>query len=144
MAVQVRPIEAHDFPAWLPLWDGNNLGTRDEAITAETWSRLTDPSSAVHGIVADDKGALVGMIQYVLHPTTGAINEACYMQDVYVDPAHRGKGIAKKLVQALAKEGRAQKWARLYWLAEADNAAAQALYKNLGVKLDFTFHIMSL
>ena len=144
MAVKIRSIAANDFPAWLPLWDGNNLGTRDEAVTAETWSRLNDPSSPAHGIVAEDKGKLVGMIQYVLHPTTGAINDACYMQDVYVDPAQRGKGVAKKLVQALAKEGRAQKWARLYWLAEADNEAAQALYKNLGVKLDFTFHIMSL
>ncbi len=143
MSLKIRPLHNDDFPDWLPLWDGNNLGTRDEAVTAQTWSRLNDPSSPVHGLVATRGGALVGLVHYILHPTTGALNDVCYMQDVYVAPAMRQKGIARKMVQALAQKGRTEKWTRLYWLAEAQNKAAQALYKNLGVKLDFTLHIMS-
>ncbi|MBX2835119.1 MAG: GNAT family N-acetyltransferase [Micavibrio sp.] len=142
--VRVRPLDSNDFPNWLPLWDANNLGTRNEAVTSETWTRLNDPASKVCGIVAEKNGALVGLVHYVLHPTTGAINDVCYMQDVYVDEAHRGKGIARKMVQALAAEGRKQKWARLYWLAESKNEAAAALYKNLGVKLDFDLYMMGL
>jgi GNAT superfamily N-acetyltransferase len=66
------------------------------------------------------------------------------MQDLYVDPAFRRRGIGAALVRAVADQGRAQGWARLYWLAEAANPAAQSLYRHIGVRLDFTFHVMPL
>lgn len=144
MSIQVRPIKQTDFPQWLPLWDGNNLGKRDEAVTSETWSRLTDENSAVNGLVAEENGTIVGLVHYILHPTTGSLTDVCYMQDVYVDPASRQKGIARKMIKALEQIGKKEKWGRMYWLAESDNEAAQALYKTLGVKLNFTLHIMSL
>lgn len=145
MAVKIRAIENRDFPDWLPLWDGNNLGTRDEAVTSETWSRLIDPDFPVHGLVAEDGGKLVGLVHYVVHPTTGSLKNVCYMQDVYVDPPARQKGVARKLLKELAAIGqRREKWARIYWMAEAENEAAQKLYKTIGVKLDFTLHMMAL
>ena len=98
MPLKIRAIENRDFPDWLPLWDGNNLGVRDEAVTSETWSRLIDPDSHVHGLIAEKDGQLIGLVHYITHPTTGSLNDVCYMQDVYVDPAFRRKGIAKKLI----------------------------------------------
>lgn len=142
MSLKIRPISSEDFPNWLPLWDGNNQGTRNEAVTAETWTRLTDPDYPIHGLVAEKDGAIVGLVHYVLHPTTGNIHPVCYMQDVYVPEAHRKQGIARRMVQHLATLAKQEKWARMYWLAESDNIAAQNLYKNLGVKLDFTLHVL--
>lgn len=139
--VKIRPLEPNDFPEWLPLWDGNNLGHRNEEVTTETWARLTDPASQVNGLGAFDGGTMVGLVHYIIHPTTGYIEHVCYMQDVWVDPERRGQGIAKKLVQALVKIGNKEKWARMHWFAENNNEAAQALYKNLGVKLDFSLHV---
>ena len=66
------------------------------------------------------------------------------MQDVYIAPAQRQKGYARMLIGALARIGQENEWGRIYWLAEAGNEAAQALYKDIGVKLDFTFHILPL
>ena len=143
MAVKIRPIENRDFPDWLPLWDGNNLGQRDEEVTSETWSRLTDPNSAVHGLVAERDGELAGLLHYIIHPTTGSLKDVCYMQDVYTDPNHRKQGIARALIEELANIGK-NKWARIHWFAEADNKAAQHLYQTLGVKLNFTLHVMKL
>ena len=144
MTLVIRPLRADDYAGWLPLWDGNNLGQRNDAVTAETWERLLDPHTQVHGLCALEKSEIVGLVHYILHPTTGSVQPVCYMQDVFVDPMHRKKGIARQLVQDVAKMGRAQKWARMYWLAEAENIAAQRLYKNLGVKLDFTLHVLPL
>ncbi len=145
MAVKIRAVENRDFPDWLPLWDGNNLGTRDEAVTSETWSRLIDSNSSVHGLVAEDGGKLIGLLHYITHPTTGSLKDVCYMQDVYVDPERRQKGIAKKLIKELAIIGQKQKnWARIYWLAEEDNIAAQKLYETIGVKMNFTLHMMKI
>ena len=145
MALKIRTIENRDFPDWLPLWDGNNLGTRDEAVTSETWSRLTDPEFPVHGLVAESNGKLVGLLHYIEHPTTGSLKDVCYMQDVYVEPAQRQKGIARALLNELAIIGQKnKKWTRIYWLAEEDNEAAQKLYETIGTKLNFTLHMMAL
>ena len=144
MGLKIRAIENRDFPDWLPLWDGNNQGQRDEAVTSETWSRLIDANSSVHGLVAEKDGKLVGLVHYILHPTTGNIADVCYMQDVYVEPDMRQNGIARKMILHLGDVGKSAKWARMYWLAEADNEAAQALYKSIGMKLDFTLHMMAL
>lgn len=143
-ALKIRPLEQNDFPAWLPLWDGNNMGQRNEEVTTETWSRILDSDSPVHGLGAFDGDTMVGLVHYILHPTTGHIEPACYMQDVYVDPAQRQKGIGRALVEEIARIGQQEKWSRLYWLAEEDNVAAQNLYKNIGVKLNFSLHVMPL
>ncbi len=137
-------MKPDDFPSWLPLWNKNNQGLINQNLTTETWSRLMDPKTPVHGFAAETKGELIGILHYVLHHSTGTIAPVCYMQDVFVHSDHRGKGTARKLVQKLAQEGRKQKWARLYWWTEQNNKAAQALYKTLGTKLDFTLHVLPL
>ena len=144
MTFIIRPLQAENFPGWLPLWDANNLGTRNVDVTTQTWARLMDPGSTVKGLCAVGRGEIMGLVHYILHPTTGAVEPACYMQDVFVDPEHRRKGNARALVQDVVRIGLKSRWSRLYWLAEADNQAAQALYKTLGVKLDFTLHVMPL
>lgn len=138
----IRPLTAGDYESWLGLWDGNNLGTRNDQVTAQTWARLIDPDFPVRGIIAELDDKLAGLLHYVLHPTTGSLSNVCYMQDVYVDPAFRKKGIAKALLSELARCGKQEGWTRIYWLAEAQNEAAQGLYKNIGVKLNFTLHVM--
>ena len=139
----LRPFQFDDFSKWLPLWDGNNLGQRDEAVTTETWSRLCDSDNTqVNGIAAEMNGEILGIAHYILHPTTGQINPVCYMQDVYVDPAHRRKGIGKRLVNEITKIGNQEKWARMYWLTQVGNNEAKAMYENFGIKLDFTFYVL--
>ncbi len=139
----LRPLQFDDFAKWLPLWDGNNLGQRNEEVTTETWSRLCDPDNTqVNGIAAEMNGEILGIAHYILHPTTGHINPVCYMQDVYVDPAHRRKGIGKRLVNEITKIGNQEKWARMYWLTQVGNSEAKAMYENFGIKLDFTFYVL--
>lgn len=87
---------------------------------------------------------MAGMVHYITHPTTGSTKQVCYLQDVFVDPAHRKKGIARQLVIALAHLGKEEDWQRIYWIAENDNVAAQNLYKSIGVRLDFSFHVLPL
>lgn len=139
----IRPLSFEDFPKWLPLWDGNNMGQRDEAVTAETWSRICDSENwMVNGLCAEMGEEMMGIVHYILHPTTGAINPVCYMQDVYVDTAHRRKGIGKRLVNEVTKIGEKEQWARMYWLTQEGNAEAKAMYENFGIKLNFTFYVL--
>ncbi|MCK5384448.1 MAG: GNAT family N-acetyltransferase [Alphaproteobacteria bacterium] len=139
----IRPLVLEDYSKWLPLWNGNNLGQHNEDVTAKTWERLCDPKNTqVNGLAADMGGRLLGITHYILHPTTGHINQVCYMQDVYVDPAHRRKGIAKRMVEELTKIAVREKWARMYWLTQTGNLEAKAMYESFGVKLDFSFYVL--
>ena len=139
----IRPLKFEDYSKWLPLWDGNNIGQRDEAVTAETWKRLCDAKNTqVNGLCADMGGKLLGITHYIIHPTTGHLNPVCYMQDVYVDPDHRRKGVAKRMIEELTKIGAREKWARMYWLTQEGNREAKVMYENFGVKLDFSFYVL--
>ena len=53
---------------------------------------------------------------------------ACYLEDLFVDPAARGHGIGEALIQDLIDIGRERGWSRLYWHTRASNEAARRLY----------------
>lgn len=142
--MKIRAAQSDDFPQWLELWNANNIGHKDEDVTTQTWARILDDHADVYALVAEDKDELVGLLQYVVHPTTGSVKPVCYMQDVFVDPARRNQGIAHKMISELEKIGKREQWARVYWLAEESNEAAQALYKSLGQKMEFSLHILPL
>lgn len=120
------------------------MGHINEALTTETWTRLMDENYGVYGLCALKNGEMAGLVHYILHPTTGAFEPICYMQDLFVDDNFRKQGIARKMVFALTEIGHKEKWTRLYWLADDNNEAAQALYKNIGVKMNFSLYIQPL
>ncbi|MCK5374710.1 MAG: GNAT family N-acetyltransferase [Alphaproteobacteria bacterium] len=139
----IRPLVLKDYSKWLPLWNSNNMGQSDNAVTTETWKRLCDSNNTqVNGLAAEMGGQLLGIVHYILHHTTGHIKPVCYMQDVYVDPAHRRKNIAKRMIEELTQTARHEKWARMYWLTQTDNHEAKAMYENFGVKLDFSLYVL--
>ena len=100
-----------------------------EAITRHVWSRIMDPAAPVHAIVAVDGSAgVAGIANYLLHESTGALTPACYLQDLFVDPAVRGGGVGKALIDWLVAETKAQGWSRLYWHTRETNYRARGLY----------------
>ena len=40
------------------------------------------------------------------------------------------------------KEYKEEKWARIYWIADMNNAAAQKLYQSFGARINFSFHVL--
>ena len=110
--IRFRPLEYPDFAEWLPLWDANNLGHRDEAVTQETWRRILADDEQVYGICAEQNGRLLGIVHYILHPTTGHLRPVCYLQDVYVTPEQRGRGIGRRMVEEVIRRGTQEGWAR--------------------------------
>lgn len=143
--VQTRPLQMDDFTQWLPLWQENCLQRITPDVTSQTWARLTDNANTqVNGIGAFKGDTLLGFAHYIAHPTTGALRDAAYLQDVFVTPDSRGQGLAKKLVNAVIKQAKAARYSRLLWLAEKDNKAAQNLYKTIANPIDFTVHLLPL
>lgn len=141
--MSIRPLKHSDYDQWLPLWRENCLHQISDRVTTETWRRLTNPKEQIHGLgVFGEDENLLGFLHYVLHDTTGFIEPACYMQDLFISQLARRKGYAKRLVWELNTLGQDQNWARIYWFAQNSDAAVQNLYKNLGIPMDFTLFML--
>jgi len=128
----IHPLAPVDRPAWQRLWDSycDFYSTPLPASTTETtWARLLDPASAVGGYGAyDGSGNLVGFAHIVLHPHTWSPKTLCYLEDLFVSPAFRGRDVGYSLISFLWNKAEEEGWGRLYWHTEATNTAARRLY----------------
>jgi hypothetical protein len=91
--VIIRPIRADDRERWDLLWQSYldfYRAVLTPEVTEGTWAALCDPTSAVHGLVAEQEDRLTGFAHLVLHPTTWAIHPTCYLEDLYVAKQWRG------------------------------------------------------
>jgi len=70
----------------------------------------------------------VGFANFVLHPFTWSELPACLLEDLYVAPAARGRGIGRLLIEHLVERARSEGWARVYWHTRAGNTTARRLY----------------
>jgi GNAT superfamily N-acetyltransferase len=112
---------------WLAYCDSYGV-TLGKQVSDRTWQRILDPDSAVMCVVADLDGQVYGFANCVVHENTWETQPVCYLEDLYVEPAARGRGIGKALVEWLRNSMRAEGWARLYWVTREDNARARRLY----------------
>ena len=127
----IRSALPSDEAAWRQLWraycDFYSAAVGDE-VTARTWKRILDPDSAVMCLVAEVDGQVCGFANCVVHEATWEIQPICYLEDLFVAPAARGRGTGQALIEWLRNAMRAEGWARLYWMTREDNAQARKLY----------------
>lgn len=147
MAPVIRSVLPNDQPAWQRLWRGYcdfyEARVRDE-VTQRTWSRILDPDSGIMCLLAEVEGQVVGFAHCVVHENTWETQPVCYLEDLYVDPEARGRGIGRALLEWLRNSMRAEGWARLYWVAHKDNHSARALYDEFAQADDFVRYVVKL
>ena len=79
----------------------------------------------------DEAGKLVGIVHFLFHEDTWSPQSACYLQDLFVEPAARGDGCARQLIEAVAAAAKAAGANPPYWLTHETNATARKLYDRL-------------
>lgn len=145
MPLTIRAALPGDEDSWRALWSGycHFYGTRLPAeVTDRTWQRILDPESAVMCLIAEVEGQAYGFANCVVHEATWETQPVCYLEDLYVLPSARGRGIGGALVEWLRNAMRAEGWARLYWLTREDNAAARRLYDRYASADDFVRYVI--
>ncbi len=129
----VTTLRPADRPRWDELWR-QYLAFYQTALPPEqydyTWARLHDGRMHARG-ARDASGTLLGLTHFLFHEHGWTPGPACYLQDLFVDPAARGGGIGRLLIEAVAVAAREQGASRLYWLTHAGNTTARRLYDRL-------------
>ncbi len=127
--IEIDRLRPDDRAAWEVLARGYKAFYRDpetdEAYEA-TWRRLAD-GTELHAFGARLDGRLIGLAHYFFHPTFWS-GEACYLQDLFVEEAMRGRGAARALIEQVAEAARERGATRYYWHTQDTNATARLLY----------------
>ena len=127
----VRPLEARDFEAWLPLWNGYNAFYRNQVAkeaTQNTFRRLHEGADGFFGLIAETDEAAVGLAHAIFHPSTWTTQSYCYLEDLFVARTHRGSGVARTLIEVVYSEADRRGAGSVYWHTQAYNAPARSLY----------------
>ena len=83
-------------------------------------------------LVAERAGGVLGMCTGQLVVSTAEGGPALLVEDVVVDPDHRGRGVGRALLAALADWASGRGVRRLQLLADGTNGPALAFYDRLG------------
>ena len=87
--------------------------------------------------IAEWNGEVAGFAVWFINFSTFSGRSGIYLEDLFVRPALRGKGIGKALLSHLAKACVANGWSRLQWSVLDWNEPSIEFYKSLGaVMLD--------
>ena len=142
--ILVRPIRQSDLEAWEPLWDGYNAfyGRHEETalaakITQITWQRFFDAAEPVFALGAELDGKLLGLTHSLYHRSTTRIELTCYLQDLFTDPATRGKGVGRALIQGVYEQAKEAGITRVYWHTHTTNVAGRLLYDKVAQHMGF-------
>ncbi|MGE4373559.1 MAG: N-acetyltransferase family protein [Xanthobacter sp.] len=150
MPLHIRIARPQDELRWRELWAGYNRfyeARVPQDVTAHTWHRILDPSVPLFCLMAELRTEaesqegnaapdIAGFCTYILHEGTWVKTPVCYMEDLFVDPAHRGRGVGRALIQDLVDRGQTQNWSTLYWHTQTGNPARK-LYDSFTLADDF-------
>jgi GNAT superfamily N-acetyltransferase len=139
--VSVRPIRSDDVPAVVGLV--RELAEYEKAAhevrltEAQLHASLFGERPALFGHVAERDGAVVGMALWFLNFSTWRGTHGIYLEDLYVQPRHRGSGLGRELLRTLAETCVQRGYNRLEWAVLDWNAPSIEFYEAAGaVPLD--------
>ncbi len=93
-------------------------------------------------IIAEENGKIIGITTWLMHGLPK--HQLAELDRIAVLPEYRGKGVSKKLFDALIKDAKSfykknkSKLRKLYLLTHANNERAQKFYEKLGFRHETT------
>jgi GNAT superfamily N-acetyltransferase len=132
----VRPIRPDDVPAVVGLV--RELAEYEKAAhevrltEQQLHDRLFGEAPALFGHIAEVGGQVVGMALWFLNFSTWRGTHGIYLEDLYVQPAHRGSGLGRELLRTLAGVCVERGYSRLEWAVLDWNTPSIEFYKAAG------------
>jgi GNAT superfamily N-acetyltransferase len=102
------------------------------ATEADLRDSLFGAQPAGECLIARADGRAIGLAIYFRNLSTFVGKPGLYLEDLFVEPAYRGKGIGGALLRAVARIAVDRGYARVDWSVLDWNAPAIRFYKSIG------------
>jgi GNAT superfamily N-acetyltransferase len=96
---------------------------------------LFAPNPRLFCDIAEWSGEVAGFAVWFINFSTFSGRSGIYLEDLFVRPALRGRGIGKALLSHLARTCVANDWSRLQWSVLDWNTPSIEFYKSLGAEM---------
>lgn len=138
MSLRIDPASEADVPEILALIRelaeyerlSNDVVATEEMLTRS----LFGPSAHVRALVARSGDAVIGFALYFYNYSTFLGRSGIYLEDLFVRPAWRRRGVGRALLQRLARQAVAEGCGRLEWSVLDWNTPAIAFYRSIGAR----------
>lgn len=97
-------------------------------------SSLFSDNPVPHALVAEIDDRVVGYAIYFFNFSTFLGKNGLYLEDLYVDTEHRGKGVGDLLFRSVANIAHTENCGRMEWVALDWNTPALEFYKAKGAQ----------
>ena len=112
--------------------DFYNVAPDDAALLEVSRALMADPAREGVQFLATIDGEDVGFATVFWSWETSIAGRVGVMNDVFVVPQARGRGVATALIGACRQRCRDQGALRMIWQTAPDNVRAQSLYEHIG------------
>jgi GNAT superfamily N-acetyltransferase len=134
MTLTIRALEEKDKSQWIKLWAGYlefYKSTISPEQTELTWKRLINNELKMFGFVAESEEGVIGFTHCLFRPSTWTETDYCYLEDLFVDPNIRGKGVGRALMNRVFDFAKEKDSKRVYWTTQEFNKTARILYDSI-------------
>jgi len=97
-------------------------------------ANLFGPHHYAETLIAEDQGSPVGFALFFHNFSTFLAQPGIYLEDVFVVPEHRGRGVGRALLKELARLAVERECGRLEWSVLDWNREAIGFYERLGAR----------
>ncbi len=136
MTLSIRPAIASDaaliFRFIRELAEYERLAHEVDATESDIAKALFGPNPRVFADIAEWEGEPAGFALWFYNFSTFRGRHGIYLEDLFVKPELRSKGIGRALLRHLARRCRAEGLARLEWWVLDWNEPALKVYRSIG------------
>src|SRR5689334_15760294 len=143
MSMQIHQATIEDLEQLVPLFDAYRQfygQPPDEALARAFLLERFQHQESIIFLACEQTGAGLGFTQ--LYPSFSSVGakRIYILNDLFVVPAARGRGLAGQLLERAAQFGRAMGALRLTLATGLENKTAQKVYESLGWQRDENFY----
>ena len=139
----IREMRLNDKNQWEALYreyaDFYKVEMNDKILKI-VWEWIHDKNHDVCGLVYEQDNKIIGIAHYRKMPSPLRGKYIGFLDDLFVEPKHRKKGVGEKIIKEIKVISKKNNWNLVRWITREDNTKAKSLYKKLSKKTNWEIY----